>query len=272
MSEEKNTSCSSGQCSQDQQKSDAPVKLEPNDATKVKNMIAVMSGKGGVGKSTVSGLLSVSLAKQGYKVGTLDADITGPSIPKLFGLKKQPPVMDNYMMPVETSTLGIKIISLNLLMQQEDQPVIWRGPILSSAVKQFWTDVAWGELDYLIVDLPPGTGDVPLTVMQSLPLTGFVVVSTPQDLAAMVVKKTLNMANHMEIPIKGMVVNMSYLKCPECGTEIKLYGEGDGTRLTRDTGIPLLEKLPVDPELSMLCDQGEIEKYSKNLFENFSSK
>lgn len=245
-----------------------PAKLAPNELTSVKNMIAVMSGKGGVGKSSVSALLAVNLARKGYKAGVLDADITGPSIPKMFGIKARPDMRNNYMYPVESSR-GIKIMSLNLLLQREDEPVIWRGPVISGAVKQFWTDVAWGELDYLVVDLPPGTGDVPLTVMQSLPLTGFVIVTSPQDLAGLIVKKALNMARHMNVPILGLVENMSYLKCPDCGAEIKLFGGNSGPTLARENGIPLLEKMPVDPELAALCDKGRVEDYEPQLFQNF---
>jgi len=244
------------------------LKLAPNDATEVKNMIAVMSGKGGVGKSSVSALLAVNLARRGFRAGILDADITGPSIPKMFDLKQQPHSDGSFMYPLKTQ-MGIKVISMNLLLQSEDQPVIWRGPVISGAVKQFWTDVAWGLLDYLIIDMPPGTGDVPLTVMQSLPVTGFIIVTSPQDLAAVIVKKALNMAKHMNIPILGMVENYSYVKCPDCGTEIKVFGEGSGARLARETGIPLLEKLPVDPVLAGLCDKGQIENYTPELFKNF---
>ena len=244
------------------------LRLAPNDATEVKNMVAVMSGKGGVGKSSISALLAVNLARRGLKVGVLDADITGPSIPKMFNLKEQPHSDGSFMYPLETPT-GIRVISMNLLLPSEDQPVIWRGPVISGAVKQFWTDVAWGKLDYLVIDMPPGTGDVPLTVMQSLPLTGFIIVTSPQYLASIIVKKALNMANHMNVPILGMVENYSYLKCPDCGTDIKLFGEGSGSRLARETGIPLLEKLPVDPQLAALCDKGQIESYAPELFSSF---
>lgn len=243
-------------------------KLAPNEATEVKNMIAVMSGKGGVGKSSVSALLATNLARRGYKVGIMDADITGPSIPKMFDLKNQPHSDGSFMYPLETE-LGIKIISMNLLLQSEDQPVIWRGPIIASAVKQFWSDVAWGGLDYMIIDMPPGTGDVPLTVMQSLPVTGFVVVTSPQDLAAIIVKKAVNMAKLMEVPILGLVENYSYATCPDCGKQIKVFGEGGSAKLARETGIKLLEKIPIDPVLADLCDKGEVEKYSRELFKDF---
>ncbi|WP_027365608.1 Mrp/NBP35 family ATP-binding protein [Desulfotruncus alcoholivorax] len=242
--------------------------LPQNDYTEIKHVIAVMSGKGGVGKSSVSALLALSLARRGYRVGILDADITGPSIPKMFGISARP-LHDENVLYAAMSGSGIKIMSLNLLLENEDQPVIWRGPIIAGAVKQFWTDVAWGKIDFMIVDLPPGTGDVPLTVMQSLPLDGIVVVTSPQDLANMVVRKAVNMANHMNIPLLGFVENMSYLRCPDCGKEIKIFGESRSTSLATSMGLRLLEKLPVDPELAGLCDAGQVENYGAELFKDF---
>ena len=239
--------------------------LPQNDYTEIKHVIAVMSGKGGVGKSSVSALLAVSLARKGYRVGILDADITGPSIPKMFGISARPEHDENVLYAAVTES-GIKLMSLNLLLENEDQPVIWRGPIIAGAVKQFWSDVAWGKIDFMIVDLPPGTGDVPLTVMQSLPLDGIVVVTSPQDLANMVVRKAVNMANHMNIPLLGFVENMSYLRCPDCGKEIKIFGESKATSLATSMGLRLLEKLPVDPELAELCDTGKVESYGAELF------
>ena len=241
--------------------------LPQNDYTEIKHVIAVMSGKGGVGKSSVSALLALSLARKGYQVGILDADITGPSIPKMFGISARPLHDENVLYAAMTSA-GIKIMSLNLLLENEDQPVIWRGPIIAGAVKQFWTDVAWGKVDFMIVDLPPGTGDVPLTVMQSLPLDGIVVVTSPQDLANMVVRKAVNMANHMNIPLLGFVENMSYLRCPDCGKEIKIFGESRSESLVTAMGLRLLEKLPVEPELARLCDAGQVEKYELELFKD----
>lgn len=265
MSESCNTCSDKNTC--ESENCDKISKLTSNDVTEVKNMIAIMSGKGGVGKSSVTGLLASNLVRKGYKVGILDADITGPSIPKMFGINKQPDIIGNYMQPPESST-GIRIISMNLLLPNEDDPVIWRGPVIAGAVKQFWTDVAWGKLDYLLVDLPPGTGDVPLTVMQSLPLTGFIIVTSPQDLTVMVVKKALNMAKLMDVEIMGMVENMSYIKCPDCNKEIKPFGEGGAKALSKETGIPILEILPIDPRLAGLCDRGLIEQYEPQLFEN----
>lgn len=241
--------------------------LPQNDYTEIKHVIAVMSGKGGVGKSSVSALLALSLARRGYRVGILDADITGPSIPKMFGISARPLHDENVLYAAMTSS-GIKIMSLNLLLENEDQPVIWRGPIIAGAVKQFWTDVAWGKIDFMVVDLPPGTGDVPLTVMQSLPLDGIVVVTSPQDLANMVVRKAVNMANHMHIPLLGFVENMSYLRCPDCGKEIKIFGESKSASLATSMGLRLLEKLPVDPELAELCDAGKVENYGAELFKD----
>lgn len=240
--------------------------LPQNDVNDIKHVIAVMSGKGGVGKSAVAGRVAISLARKGYRVGILDADITGPSIPKMFGLNERPVNDGQYLLPVKTPS-GIAVMSLNLLLEREDQPVLWRGPIIAGAVKQFWTDVAWGRLDYLVVDMPPGTGDVPLTVMQSLPLDGVIIVTSPQDLANMVVKKAVNMVRQMNVPLLGMVENMSYLHCPDCGKEIKIFGESHAGQLAA-AGLPLLERLPLDPELAQLCDAGRIENYKDELFSN----
>ena len=241
-------------------------KLTQNEYNNIKHVIAVMSGKGGVGKSSVASLIAVSLARKGYKVGVLDADITGPSIPKMFGVSGLPDQGENVMYAKE-SARGIKVMSLNLLLENEDMPVIWRGPVIAGAVKQFWTDVAWGELDYMVVDLPPGTGDVPLTVLQSLPLDGVVIVTSPQDLANMVVRKAVNMVNYMNIPVLGFVENMSYLVCPDCGKEIKVFGESHATTLANSMGLRLIEKLPIDPVLVSLSDAGKIEDYEKVLFQ-----
>jgi len=241
--------------------------LPQNDYNDIKHVIAIMSGKGGVGKSSVSALVALSLARKGYRVGILDADITGPSIPKMFGLSGHPSHDENVLYAAMTGG-GIKVMSLNLLLESEDQPVIWRGPIIAGAVKQFWTDVAWGKVDFLLVDLPPGTGDVPLTVMQSLPLDGIIIVTSPQDLANMVVRKAINMVKHMNIPLIGFVENMSYLRCPDCGKEIKVFGESKAGTLESSMGLRLLEKLPIDPHLAQLCDTGQIEKYGEEIFKD----
>lgn len=262
--DEKCNSCSqnTGNCSPDKCGID---KLPQNKHTNIKHVVAVMSGKGGVGKSSVAALLAVSLANQGYKVGILDADITGPSIPKMFGVSGLPEQGDNIMYAKETDK-GIKIMSLNLLLESEDMPVIWRGPVIAGAVKQFWTDVAWGDIDYMVVDLPPGTGDVPLTVLQSLPLDGVIIVTSPQELANMVVRKAVNMVKYMNIPVLGFVENMSYLNCPDCGKEIHVFGKSYSNSLVNSVGLRLLEKMPIDPILSELTDAGQIEKYDRELF------
>jgi Mrp family chromosome partitioning ATPase len=246
-------------------------KLAQPEESQIERTIAVMSGKGGVGKSTVSALLAVALAKEGYRVGLLDADITGPSIPKLFGLSRNSGLMNGKMIP-STSKLGIKVMSLNLLLPQEDDPVIWRGPIIGGAVKQFWTDVIWGDVDYMIVDLPPGTGDAPLTVLQSLPLDGLIIVSSPQDLAVMVVKKAIKMARMMNVPILGLVENMSGLICPHCQQPIEMFGKSRAEEVSAATGIALIGRLPLDPGLSGLGDSGEIEDYPVSLFDNISGR
>lgn len=235
----------------------------------IRNVVAVMSGKGGVGKSTVTGLLAVSLQREGYKVGILDADITGPSIPKIFGVKKRPEDIGFGLMPAESSS-GIRIMSLNLLLENEDDPVIWRGPLIANAIKQFWTDVVWGDLDYLLIDLPPGTSDEPLTVMQSLPINGLIIVSSPQDLVLMVVKKAIKMAEMMNIPVLGIVENYSYLVCPKCGERIEVFGESRGAEVARQAGIPFLGSLPVDYKLAQLCDRGEIESYKSDEIKGIS--
>ncbi len=235
-------------------------KLGQPEQSNIRHVIAVMSGKGGVGKSSLSALAAVALVREGYRVGLLDADITGPSIPKLFGMQQQPESINGKIAPPETE-LGIKIMSLNLLLPHEDDPVIWRGPLIGGAVKQFWTDVIWGEIDYMVVDLPPGTGDAPLTVMQSLPLDGLLIVTSPQELAVMVVKKAIKMARMMDVPILGLVENMSMLLCPHCGKEVEPFGPSQAEMVAAETGIKLLGTIPLDPEISSLGDSGKIEQY-----------
>ncbi|AEG15458.1 ATPase-like, ParA/MinD [Desulfofundulus kuznetsovii DSM 6115] len=254
-----------GQCNPE--KCAEPAVLPLNEASDIKRVVAVMSGKGGVGKSSVSALLAVALARRGHQVGILDADITGPSIPKLFGVIDRPEQFNKFILPARTIT-GIRMMSLNLLLPREDDPVIWRGPILSGAVKQFWTDVAWGKLDYLIVDMPPGTGDVPLTVMQSLPLDGLLVVSSPQDLSMMVVRKAIKMARLINVPILGLVENMSYLLCPHCGEKVYLFGSSHVGEAAQKNNLPLLAVLPIDPNLTELGDAGLIENYNGPSMQN----
>jgi len=242
-----------------------PGLIPQNELNEIKQVIAVMSGKGGVGKSLVSALVAVGLKKQGLAVGILDADITGPSIPRMFGLYEHPTPLGDLILPVK-SKLGIMVISINLFIPEEDEPVIWRGPLLANVIKQFWKDVAWGKLDYLIVDLPPGTGDVPLTVMQSLPLSGVIVVSSPQDLALMVVRKAIKMTKMMNIPILGFVENMSYLNCPACGEKIYPFGPSYVDEVANKTGLKVIEVLPWEADLTALCDRGEIEEHENNPF------
>ncbi|NLV16539.1 MAG: Mrp/NBP35 family ATP-binding protein [Syntrophomonadaceae bacterium] len=229
---------------------------------KIKRVIAVMSGKGGVGKSTITGLLAVGMNQLGYKVGVLDADITGPTIPRIFGVKGGNLKATDYGIIPSTTEQGIKIMSVNLLLPNEDEPVIWRGPVLAGMVKQFWGETDWRDLDYLLVDLPPGTGDVPLTVMQSLPVDGIVVVSSPQELVLMVVKKAVKMANKLNIPVLGLVENMSYASCPHCDEKLELFGVSHADEAAQQMDIPLLAALGWDPQLSRMMDEGKIEGYS----------
>ncbi|SHG60582.1 Chromosome partitioning ATPase, Mrp family, contains Fe-S cluster [Thermosyntropha lipolytica DSM 11003] len=228
----------------------------------IRNVIAVMSGKGGVGKSSVTGLIASSLAKKGKKVGVLDADITGPSQPKALGIDNREGLKASQfgIIPPQSRS-GIKVMSINFFLPHEDDPVIWRGPLLAGAVNQFWGEVDWQDLDYMVVDLPPGTGDVPLTVMQSLPVNGIVIVSSPQDLAFMVVKKTIKMAKKMNAPILGLLENMSYAVCPHCGEKINIFGESQGENIAKEMGIDYLGALPWDAKLNLLIDEGRIEEY-----------
>ena len=237
------------------------VEAKPEELNDVKQIIAVMSGKGGVGKSLVSSLLAVALKRQGKRVGILDADITGSSIPRMFGINARPLGSETGLLPV-VSESGIEVMSMNLLLPQEDSAVIWRAPLMSKAISQFWTDVVWGKLDYLLIDLPPGTADAPITVMQSLPITGVIIVSTPQGLVEMIVKKAVNMAQQMKKPILGIVENMSYFYVPELKKKYELFGESKGAALAKVALAPLLGQLPIDPELARLCDNGDIEHYT----------
>ena len=230
-----------------------------NPASSVKKVIGVVSGKGGVGKSFVTGSLANAMAAKGYKVGILDADITGPSIPKMYGLTGAAQADDNGIYPMETAN-GIKVMSINLLLPTEDTPVIWRGPVLANMVKQFWTDVVWDKIDYLFVDMPPGTGDVPLTVFQSLPVDGIVIVSSPQDLVKMIVKKAYNMAEMMKIPVLGIVENYSYVKCPDCGKELKIFGESHIEEIAAELNVPVVGKMPIDMEYASKADSGAFDQ------------
>ena len=237
---------------------------KPAELNEIGHILAIMSGKGGVGKSLVAGLAAIALNRQGYEVGILDADITGPSIPKMFGITERPTGSDSGILPV-LSRSGIAVMSINLLLPSEDDAVIWRGPLISNTIKQFGEDVLWGKLDYLIIDLPPGTADAPLTVMQSFPISGVIIVYTPQDLVEMIVKKAVNMAQKMEKPILGVVENMSYLYVPEIDKKIELFGKSRGEEMAKAANAPLLGRLPVDPELAKLCDEGNIERYDADI-------
>ena len=234
-----------------------------NGLSHIGKVIAVVSGKGGVGKSLVTSSLAVAMQQRGKKVGILDADITGPSIPKAFGIHQRAVADENGIYPV-TSQTGIKIMSLNLLMENETDPVVWRGPVIAGAVKQFWTDVVWGDLDYLFVDMPPGTGDVPLTVFQSLPVDGIIVVTSPQDLVSMIVTKAVKMAEMMHIPVLGLVENYSYFQCPDCGAKHAIFGKSHLEQEAMQLGLPLLAQLPIDPAVAAACDAGRIEDLETN--------
>jgi len=237
---------------------------KPAELNQIGNVIAVMSGKGGVGKSLVTGLTAIALRRKGYEVGILDADITGPSIPKMFGIMDRPGGNDRAMLPV-TSKSGIEIMSINLLLPSEDDAVIWRGPLIGKAITQFWEEVVWGNLDYLIVDLPPGTADAPLTVMQTLPISGVIVVFTPQDLTAMIVRKAVKMAQQMDKRVLGVVENMSYLYIPEIDKRIEIFGKSRAEEMALAANAPLIGKLPLDPDLARLCDAGQIERYDSDI-------
>ena len=233
--------------------------VEPqNKLSNVKKVIGVVSGKGGVGKSLVTSMLAVEMSRRGYKTAILDADITGPSIPKVFGLHEKAEGSEDGIYPVKTKT-GIEVMSINLLLDDEKAPVVWRGPVIADTVKQFWTDVVWNEVDYMFVDMPPGTGDVPLTVFQSLPLDGIVIVTSPQELVSMIVSKAANMASLMNIRVLGLVENMSYVLCPDCGKHIDIFGEGKTDAVAAEFGFDLLARIPLDARLAALCDKGALE-------------
>ncbi len=246
-----------------------PLQMAGETGGRIRHIVAIMSGKGGVGKSLVTGLLAVALQRQGLKVGILDGDITGPSIARMFGVKGSPDKGANGIDPLQTNK-GIKIISMNMFLPNESDPVVWRGPMISSAIKQFYGDVDWGQLDYLLVDLPPGTSDAPMTVMQSLPLEGVVVVSSPQMLATMIVKKCINMVHTLKGKIIGVVENMAYLETPD-GEHMELFGPSNGEELVVMTGSPLLTQLPIDPKLAKLCDDGQVEDYESPAFQTLAS-
>lgn len=242
-----------------------------NKLSNIKKVIGVVSGKGGVGKSLVTSTLAVYMNNNGYKTAILDADITGPSIPKVFGVTEKAMGTKEGILPNKTAT-GINIMSINLLLDKDDSPVIWRGPIIAETVKQFWTDVMWGDIDFMFIDMPPGTGDVPLTVFQSIKLDGIIIVTSPQDLVSLIVKKAYHMAKEMNIPILGIVENMSYLKCPDCGKEIKLFGNSKIEDITKELNLELLGKFPIEPKIAELCDNGRIEAIDMDYIKAIASR
>ena len=241
----------------------APQHEPPHARSRIQKVIGVVSGKGGVGKSMTSAMMAVSMRRKGYKVGVLDADITGPSIPKLFGVHGPAMGTEDGINPVESHT-GIKIMSINLLLEDEEAPVVWRGPVIAGAVKQFWQEVIWDDVDFLFVDMPPGTGDVPLTVFQTLPVDGIIIVSSPQELVGMIVGKAVQMAEMMKVPILGIVENMSYVLCPDCGKQHAIFGESHIERVAAALGLKVLARLPIDPAVAAACDAGRIEELEPN--------
>ena len=245
------------------------MKAAPNPNSHVKKVIGIVSGKGGVGKSLVTGLSAVAMNKKGFKTAIMDADITGPSIPKMFGIGKFNVGDETGLLPATTAK-GTKVMSLNMLVENETDPVVWRGPVIAGIVKQFWSDVNWSDVDFMFVDMPPGTGDVPLTVFQSLPVDGIIVVSTPQDLVEMIVEKAINMANMMNVPVLGIVENMSYMKCPHCGDAINIFGDSKIESYAASNGIDILGRIPLDPAIAGLCDSGKIEEISEDYLESLA--
>ena len=243
----------------------------PNKMSNIGKVIGVVSGKGGVGKTLVSSMLAVAMQRMGKNVGVLDADITGPSIPKAFGIHGKADACEFGIIPAK-SKMGLDVMSINLLLENESDPVVWRGPVIAGVVKQFWTDVIWKDIDYLFVDMPPGTGDVPLTVFQSLPVDGIVIVTSPQELVSMIVEKAVKMAKLMNIPIIGIIENMSYFECPDCGKKHSIYGESHIEEIASQYDIPVLAKLPIDPSLAKHCDQGTIELYEGEWLNEASEK
>ena len=267
MSEGCSGNCSS--CSSNCEKKD--MRLPENQYSTVKKVIGVVRGKGGVGKSLVTSLLAVAAQSAGKQAAILDADVTGPSIPKAFGLHDRAEGSEEGLFPMQTKT-GVRVMSVNLLLEKEDAPVIWRGPVISGMINQFWQEVIWGDVDYMFVDMPPGTGDVPLTVFQSLPVDGIVIVTTPQDLVTLIVKKAYNMAKMMNIPVLGLVENMSYFECPDCGKRHSIFGESKLDEVAKELGVPVLARLPIDPKTAALVDRGAVELANTDMFNDFVAK
>ncbi|MDL2324748.1 Mrp/NBP35 family ATP-binding protein [Ruminococcaceae bacterium OttesenSCG-928-A16] len=262
MSENCSGSCAGCEVECDSRTENTPADFyeAPHPKSKIKKVVGVVSGKGGVGKSLTSALLAVLLNRRGLRAGILDADITGPSIPKLFGIKEKARANADGILPAVTKT-GIQLMSVNLLLENETDPVVWRGPVIGGTVKQFWSEVVWDDLDFLLIDMPPGTGDVPLTVFQSIPLDGIVVVTSPQELVNVIVSKAVNMAGLMNIPVLGLVENMSYLQCPDCERRIEPFGKSHAKEIAGEFGVPLLAQIPIDPALANAADHGVIELF-----------
>jgi Mrp family chromosome partitioning ATPase len=270
MSENCNQNCNS--CSDDcderkEQKIDFSEK--PHELSSIKKVIGIVSGKGGVGKSLVTSILAVTMNRRGYKTAILDADITGPSIPRAFGITEKAAGNEIGIFPIKSKT-GIDIMSINLLIENDTDPVVWRGPIIAGTVKQFWTDVIWSGVDFMFIDMPPGTGDVPLTVFQSIPVDGIIIVASPQELVSMIVSKAVKMAEMMNIPIIGLVENMSYFKCPDCNKEHKIFGESHMEQIAQNHNIDILAKMPIDPKIAAACDKGMIELFDNDWLDNIA--
>lgn len=270
MSEECTHDCSS--CSQNcsERKPESLIE-QPHKLSQIKKVIGVVSGKGGVGKSMITSLMAVNMNRKGYRTAILDADITGPSIPKAFGVTGRALASEEGIFPAETPT-GINIMSVNLMLEHDTDPVVWRGPIIAGVVKQFWTDVIWSDIDYMFVDMPPGTGDVPLTVFQSLPVDGIIVVTSPQELVSMIVGKAVKMAEMMNIPILGIVENMSYAECPDCGKKINIFGQSKLEEVAREYNLEILGRMPINSKLAAACDKGAIELYAGNWLDEAADK
>ena len=271
MSEQCNHDCSSCSSADCGERTAESFLKKPHEKSDIKKVIAVVSGKGGVGKSLVTGLSSVIARRCEYNTAILDADITGPSIPKMFGIEGQVAANDEGIFPAVSAT-GIKMVSTNLILENPTDPVVWRGPVIGGVVEQFWTDVMWGDVDYMFVDMPPGTGDVPLTVFQSLPVDGIIIVTSPQDLVSMIVEKAVKMAELMNIPVLGVVENMSYVQCPDCGKRINIFGESKLEDIAKEHNLEILGRIPVNPVLAQLCDEGNIERFEGNWLEKIAEK
>jgi Mrp family chromosome partitioning ATPase/predicted Fe-Mo cluster-binding NifX family protein len=268
MSENCNQNC--GSCSEDcAERKEVDFREKPNELSSIKKVIGIVSGKGGVGKSLVTSMLAIAMNRKGYNTAILDADITGPSIPKAFGIDRKASGSERGVIPVKSKT-GIDIMSINLLLENDTDPVVWRGPIIANTVKQFWTDVIWDNVDYMFIDMPPGTGDVPLTVFQSIPIDGIVIVTSPQELVSMIVSKAVKMAEMMNVPILGIVENMSYFKCPDCDKEYKIFGESHIEEIANKHGIKVISKFPIDPKIALSVDKGMIELYTNDWLDNMS--